>query len=123
MSIWQYCAGPAGSCNSGGPDCWIGNLPLSACTNVNPAWLGAGSDSPPFDPAPSKTNFSDGAWDVMDAPYDLLITSPYDEDFDNGQASIGKNVTWARKHFFLPADWSGQHVEVGPAVAAVARVG
>ena len=111
--LWQFCAGPVGTgSRCGRANCWVGSS--SDCNNNN-AWVSSGrngSGPDPIDPAPTKVDYDDSAWAVIDAPYDLLIGTPYNESYNNGQASIGKNVTWARKHFMLPADWRDFHVEV-----------
>jgi hypothetical protein len=66
-------------------------------------------------------DFADGAaanFSVVDAPHDFIITganeteSPFVNDSSlKGQAYIPKTVGVYRKHFALPADWAGSHVE------------
>lgn len=64
-------------------------------------------------------NFSDSDWQVVDAPHDFIIgganesQSPYVDDRSlQGQAFIPKTVGVYRKHFALPANFSGKHVEL-----------
>ena len=92
--------------------CFVGT---PSGTNPSKIWVGYGrnaSHSWPVNPAPANVSYDDSLWNLVDAPHDALITTPYSQSSNNGQASIPKNVTWYRKHFVLPTDWKGANVEV-----------
>ena len=74
----------------------------------------AGSNAPPPPPPllPAQPGFDDAAWDIVDAPHDALINTPYSPTANNGQGSIPKNVSWYRKRLVLPLAWRGSHVAV-----------
>ena len=38
--------------------------------------------------------------------------SPYDRSAEQGQAFIPKSVGAYRKHFAVPSEWQGQHIEL-----------
>ena len=117
--LWQWSDTPAP-----GGGCWVGDVPAGGC-NPGREWVSFGNatrNGAPGDvPAWAALNFADGAgnWTVVDAPHDFIITgadenaSPYVNDSSlKGQAFIPKTVGVYRKHFALPADWQGRHVEL-----------
>jgi hypothetical protein len=110
-AAWQLCARFPGDCSA---PCFVG--PSSSCANPS-AHFGAGGGRappppPPFDPAPAQPGFDDAAWEVVDAPHDALIATPFAASADNGEGSIPRNVSWYRKRFGLPEAWRGSHVSV-----------
>lgn len=107
--VWQFCRTPGGC---GSPtDCWVGSA--DDCEPNSHEWISfARNFTPPFDPAPANASYPDADWPVVDAPHDFLISQNYSATAYNGQASIPRNSSWYRKHFTLPADWQGSHVEV-----------
>ena len=110
--IWQWCNGTAAQCPPTKAFCWVGAI--GACAAKHPEWLSFGrNSSSPVDPGPAAPDWPDADWAVVDAPHDALIGTPYRQNgTNNGQGSIPKNVSWYRKHFVLPVDWKGSHVEV-----------
>ena len=119
-AVWQLCS-PANSSECSAITskkmCWVGNP--TSCSAKDASWLSGAQVTPTPGPTPSPTppppalpSFDDSQWDVVDAPHDGLIGTPYNANAGNGQGSIPKNVSWYRKHVVLPADWEGSHVEV-----------
>ena len=109
---WQFCTAPnATTCASTGARCWAGSF--TKCDSGSGApWVGgARAPPPPGPPPPAARGYDDAAWPVVDAPHDALIATPYSRAASNGQGSIPKSKMWYRKHFTLPADWAGSHVE------------
>ena len=108
---WQFCT--TGHLTCGAADCWAGT-PNAPCAGRSARWVGAGRTPPPAPPVPppAQPAFDDAAWEVVDAPHDSLITTPYSNMSSNSQGSIPKSVGWYRKHFALPASWASSHVEV-----------
>ena len=112
--IWQFSAQPLP-----GGGCWVGAVPPTGC-NPGGSWTSfANTTRAGGVPAWAALNFSDAAWDVIDAPHDFIITganetqSPYVDDRSlQGQAFIPKSVGVYRKHFALPASFAGTHVEL-----------
>lgn len=107
-SLWQWCepgkpCGPAGSC-------WIGS---STECQSGEGWISYGrNSSTPVNPAPASPSYDDSAWEVVDAPYDVLINGTFNSTESQGQAFLPKNVSWFRKHFVAPASWAGSTVEL-----------
>jgi hypothetical protein len=109
-TAWQVC--PGGKCTA---PCFIGGVPYAKqCTRADARFAGFARafDTWPIDTAPATSGYSDASWEVVDAPHDALIGTPYRLSADNGEASIPRNVSWYRKHFVLPAEWKGSHVSV-----------
>jgi len=110
---WQLCAAFPADCTA---PCFVG--PAASCGGAS-ARFGAGGaraprPPPPFDASPAQPGYDDAAWDVVDAPHDALIATPFAGSAANGEASIPRNVSWYRKRLALPADWAGgaSHVSV-----------
>ena len=61
-------------------------------------------------PDAEKKEYNDSAWEVINAPHDMLIVQPYDKNASEKQAFIPRGVGWYRKHFRLPADWNSSAV-------------
>ena len=66
--------------------------------------------SGPAVPPESEPTFNDSAWELVDAPHDMLIVQPYDPSQKQDMAFLARNVGWYRKHFFLPQDWANSSV-------------
>lgn len=66
--------------------------------------------TPPGNPPQSQPNFDDRAWDLVNAPHDMLISQPYSPNNSEKMAFIARNVGWYRKKFTLPADWKSSVV-------------
>ena len=110
--VWQFCT-DAAACAAGNRSlCWIGECTGPARRNAQ--WVGGARDTPSPGPPlpPAQPGFDDSQWLVVDAPHDALITTPYSNASSNSQGSIPKSVAWYRKHFVLPSQWQGSHVEV-----------
>lgn len=114
--LWQWSSTPPP-----GGGCWLGAIPATGCTPSH-EWLSfANATRSPSD-VPSWAQLSypaDANWSTVDAPHDFIITgadeaqSPYVNDPSlKGQAFIPKTVAVYRKHFALPAEWEGTHVEL-----------
>ena len=56
--------------------------------------------------------YNDTAWEVVDAPHDMLITGKHSPDNPATQGFLARGVGAYRKHFTLPDDWQGQAVWV-----------
>lgn len=111
--IWQFSNAPLP-----GGGCWIGLVPEGGC-NPDNNWVSFANTSRPVQAPPfAAPGYDDSAWQVVDAPHDFIITganasaSPYDPNSDGGQAFIPKSVGAYRKHFVLPSDWQGTHIEL-----------
>ena len=61
-------------------------------------------------PAEAAAAYDDASWQLVDTPHDMLIAQPFDKSANMKQAYLPRNVGWYRKHFALPADWSGSSV-------------
>jgi len=111
LAAWQFCTDAAKCAAGGRAVCWGGAFNASSC-RANKPWVGGARTAlpPPPSPAPAATAWDDRAWEVVDAPHDALIGTPYSNATSNSQGSIPKNVSWYRKHFVLPAAWEGSHV-------------
>jgi hypothetical protein len=105
--IWQFC--PNTTCGSGG-GCWIGSI--TTC-NRNPSWVSYARNASTSVPPEAESTFDDSSWEVIDLPHDSIITEEYvNESSLTGQAYLPKVVSWYRKHFALPANWSGSYIEL-----------
>jgi hypothetical protein len=112
-AAWQYCTSPK-CLPTSGVACWTGTYD-SCEPNKGGGWVGGSrtpgpAPSPPL--LPAQPSYDDSGWQVVDAPHDALITTPYSPSANNGQGSIPKNVSWYRKHHVLPIAWKGSHVSV-----------
>ena len=116
-AIWQWLPG-----GGGGAGCWYGSIPAAGCSAGTP-WISFANASRALSvPAWAALDYDDSPaanFSVVDAPHDFIITgadplvSPYVDDRSlQGQAFIPKSVGVYRKHFALPADWQGTHIEL-----------
>jgi hypothetical protein len=64
----------------------------------------------PGPPPEAGPAFNDSAWELVDAPHDMLIVQPYDRSNSQSMAFLARNVGWYRKHFFLPQEWANSSV-------------
>jgi hypothetical protein len=111
---WQYCTSPQ-CLPASGVACWTGAYDQPCSADPRGGWVGASrfpGPAPPPPLLPAQPAFNDSAWEVVDAPHDSLIATPYSPTANNGQGSIPKNVSWYRKRLVLPAAWEGSHVSV-----------
>ena len=114
--IWQWLGG-----GGQGGGCWYGSIPPEGC-NPDRAWISfANASRADAVPSWALLDYPDTAanWSVIDAPHDFVIEganpseSPYVNDRSlQGQAFIPKTVGVYRKHFQVPADWQGTHIEL-----------
>ena len=115
--IWQWLGG-----GRPGAGCWYGSIPPEGC-NPDTPWISfANASRADAVPSWAQLDYPDTAaanWSVIDAPHDFIITgsnpneSPYVNDRSlQGQAFIPKTVGVYRKHFQVPADWQGTHIEL-----------
>ena len=61
----------------------------------------------------AKVDFDDSTWTPVDVPHDSLINGTYTQDgpwIHFNHASLPRNISWYRKHFLLPSEWSSQAV-------------
>jgi len=116
--IWQFLPGGA---EGGG--CWTGLIPPQGCAPgtrwISFANASRSAASAPAWAAPAYADTPGNNWSVVDFPHDFIISgpdssaSPYvDDPALQGQAFIPKAVGAYRKHFAVPADWAGTHVEL-----------
>ena len=109
-TTWQFCANS--KCKA---PCFFGNIPYTKqCSRPDDRFVGAGRklDTWPVNKAPASATYNDSRFQIIDTPHDALIATPYSNASYNGEASIPRDFTWYRKHFVLPAAWSGSHVSV-----------
>ena len=66
----------------------------------------------PAVPAEATPGFDDSAWQLVDAPHDMLIEQSYDPSQSEKMGFLARNIGWYRKHFLLPADWEGTNSSV-----------
>jgi hypothetical protein len=113
--VWQ--ANP----NTYGPRvCYQGYVGMNVTCTFDPknaSFMGGGRRQAPPVPA-FRTDYSfatadapsdiDAAWEVVDAPHDFIAErGNFSDDEDNArQGYLPRNVSWYRKHFNLPAEWS-----------------
>jgi hypothetical protein len=66
----------------------------------------------------AQVAYDDSAWARVDAPHDFILAgndsavAPYTPTANQGQAFIPKSVGAYRKHFRVPAEWAGSHIEL-----------
>jgi beta-galactosidase/beta-glucuronidase len=51
----------------------------------------------------------------VDTPHDFVSYGQYQQagdEISNSQGNLPKNVSWYRKHFKLPLNWDGSHIEL-----------
>ena len=58
--------------------------------------------------------FNDGKWRVLSIPHDWSIEGNFSKDHPStfNQGALPTGIGWYRKHFFLPAHASSQHVQL-----------
>ncbi|HEV2765652.1 MAG TPA: glycoside hydrolase family 2 TIM barrel-domain containing protein, partial [Pyrinomonadaceae bacterium] len=61
-----------------------------------------------------RADFDDAAWRRLDVPHDWSIEGPFDQNNPTGKDGgyLPAGVGWYRKHFSLPASYSGRRVFV-----------
>ncbi|HEV2765689.1 MAG TPA: glycoside hydrolase family 2 TIM barrel-domain containing protein, partial [Pyrinomonadaceae bacterium] len=61
-----------------------------------------------------RADFDDAAWRKLDVPHDWSIEGPFSKDNPTGKDGgfLPSGVGWYRKHFTLPASYSGRRVFV-----------
>ncbi|EDQ85641.1 uncharacterized protein MONBRDRAFT_34168 [Monosiga brevicollis MX1] len=61
--------------------------------------------------AGANVSLDDSAWRVVDLPHDFVIEGAYNpNDPAGGHSYLPRNVSWYRKHFFIPADWQSSAI-------------
>ena len=88
-------------------DCW---LKTDATGRANNSERISGRIPQPATPAAATVGFDDAAWELVDVPHDMLIKEHVMVNNTGSQGYRARNVGWYRKHFTLPADWSGSAV-------------
>ncbi len=61
-------------------------------------------------PGPAQESFDDFAWELVDAPHDMLIVQKFEQNASKKQGFIPRSSGWYRKHFYLPKDWDGSTI-------------
>lgn len=75
-------------------------------------YAGTMPPAPPGPPPAAGPGFNDSSWEVVNCPHDALISQPFDVNNSPKEAFIARNVSWYRKSFDLPQEWSGSVVYV-----------
>ena len=64
--------------------------------------------------AAQLTRFNDGNWRVLDIPHDWSIEGNFAKEHSStfNQGALPTGIGWYRKHFYLPANAAGKHVQL-----------
>jgi hypothetical protein len=108
-ALWQWCPGGGQAC--GPQSCWIGAV--GTCQSQK-GWvsMAVNASAPPVNPPASQPGFNDASWTVVDLPHDNTITGNYSQSANKGEAFLPYTTSFYRKHFAVPSDWQGRHVEL-----------
>ena len=60
----------------------------------------------------TAVTYDDSSWSLIDTPHDMLITGERSAANDPKQSFLPRGVGYYRKHFKLPAEWSGRTVSL-----------
>src|SRR4051812_9869907 len=97
---------PAVSAYAGGSSSQPSGSSSRQKVNFNRGWRFLRSDAT----GAQNVDFDDSKWVPVALPHDF--EAPYDVGGANGGRSFSVGVGWYRKHFTVPASWSGQRVEL-----------
>ena len=63
-------------------------------------------------PGAEQTGFDDASWQKVNVPHDWSIEGPFDTNNPTGSGGgyLPCGISWYRKHFTLPADYTGRRV-------------
>ena len=106
-TTWQF--NPRADKSTLKSHCWIGRCDKPLRNVTKEPWVGGVHSGPPA-PTPVapelQPGYDDGAWPLVDAPHDYIVTQPFSNATGSKQTGyFPRSNAVYRKHFALPAAW------------------